>query len=372
MFKLVGPSDETRGMSRTALIAVAIAGLFALAVVAVARLGLLPDLPKRPANLEVGGVLVDTLGLEGRAVFADPGLGRITDLHPHGFDGSGCGLVVGQRGAAWVGGDGCVPRRISFEADGTHVDAVDWDGDDAPEFLSRGEWCCLPFLLDDSGRLIWQFERGERDAVNDTAVLRDANGQTDLVVTFNGGSGLLRVSADGSERWQREDGNVWQVATIDADGDGRAEIAHSNAAGALVLRDADGEILSETRPEGYFSDFSTVAGMTPPAVSHVEDGRILIIGLDGRTRRTYEKGWAFDQAEPRIMVLHPEGPEHGPWLVALLSSRLFDRSVLAVHDASGHPAYVAVLEEPCQAIAPLGARSFWVGCGSHVTAYDIP
>ena len=329
----------------------------------------LPELPERPAHLDVLRVTENRLELGHRTILQEPGLGPVTDLHPHGFGGDPCPLVVGKGGAAWLEGDACSRRKIEFPKGGTHVDAVQWIEGGPPEFLSRGNWCCEPFLMDAAGEILWRFESQEHPGVNDTALLRGRDGEISLVLGFNGGGGVIGIGHDGEQIWHREDGNVWHLATLDADGDGRDEIVHSNAAGQLVLRGEHGELVSLGCPAGYFSNFDSLRWNGDPAILHVEDGRLLLLDLDGDTLHELENPSVFRLATPRGAVVKTE---QGRWLVSLASGGRgrWDRSVLSVHDEAGQLQFAEILEGSCDAVAAAGPASFWIGCEGAVLAYE--
>jgi len=326
------------------------------------------SVPDRPTSLDRVGVVVRSIEVKRRSVLTGLGLGSVTDLHPRGFGGDGCPLIVGENAALWTESEGCVQRRVDFPSRATHVDAVQWAGDAGPEFLSRGQWCCEPFLLDGSGQVLWSFERGDREAVNDTVIIRGASSERDLVLTFNGGGGVLRIAADGREHWHQEDGNVWHAATLDVDGDGLEEIVHSNACGSLVVREADGAVRSSARPEGYFSKFELLRFGGAPVALHVDDGRILLVGMDGSTQRAFDAPLAFSLGEPRGTFVEV-GKQR--WLVTLISGSHFDRSALSVHDATGRLVYAEVLQGGCDAISEAGPSTVWFGCPDRVVELSL-
>ena len=76
-----------------------------------------------------------------------------------------------------------------------------------------------------------------------------------------------------------------RVEIVDADGDGKAEIIHSNASGELTVRQPDGRVRWRTKPTSYFSSFSIV--QWPPGhtgVLHANDGATTVIDFHGKTR----------------------------------------------------------------------------------------
>jgi len=110
----------------------------------------------------------------------------------------------------------------------------------------------------------------------------DGDGELEFAVGFNGGGGVHLVEADGREAWHRPDGNVWHVEMVDADGDGRPEIVHSNAGGEMKIRNAQGDVMRQDRPPAYFSAFSLCRW--PNGKRHVlfsEEDTIWLLGLDG-------------------------------------------------------------------------------------------
>jgi len=107
-----------------------------------------------------------------------------------------------------------------------------------PSYIDRGGGGWQPgAFIDENGRLVWQPEIDS--AMDDlTAGDLDGDGGLEFVVGYNGRGGVRCYDITGRPRWRKDDGNVWHVEIVDTDGDGQAEIVHSNAADRRLRGDA--------------------------------------------------------------------------------------------------------------------------------------
>lgn len=177
--------------------------------------------------------------------------------------------------------------------------------------------------FDRKGQLLWtygRFSNPGQSAVNSTAAHDFGNdGITDVVVGCNGDGGVVRLDMAGNIVWQQPDANVWHVEIADADGDGTAEIIHSNAGGQITIRDATGKILRRFNPEGFVSEFSLCRWPS-------RDGKLGLLFPSERSVRL------FDFAGKELVTLEaPGSPEH-------------DRAIgTGVRFKKGGPEYLAVV-----------------------------
>jgi hypothetical protein len=294
------------------------------------------------------------------------------------WDGGAC-----RAGAVLANARGQVERRVSFGKPGfgeclDQMEPVTGPEGELVGYLNRGSWACPTAWLDTEGRVLWRYR--DSSGTDDTAVGDlDGDGRLDFVVGFNAGGGVHRVDDGGRRVWSQPDGNVWRVALLDTDRDGRLEIIHSNAAGQLTIRDQTGRVIRQTKPaSSYFSHFSLVQwpGRDDPALLQMEDERIWVFDAAGatvatrvapRATRTFDafgtrvRGKA-DQAELFAVV-----GTYAPW----------KRSALYVYSPDGALLYQEILADVCAGIAALPAldgrsESLLVGCDGVVWRYDLP
>lgn len=195
------------------------------------------------------GVVVGQGLLQPRVFFSDPGLGVVTDISVGKLDptpGAAVG-VAGEEGAVFLDQSGAAVSSVKFTDSYDRIVMVDVEGDGVCEFMDRGSWGSEAALLDHRGQKLWSYG-GKGGGVNDMGAGDvDNDGMLEFAVGFNGGGGVHLLDRAGRVRWQRPDANVWNVGMADLNGDGRAEIVHSNAGGQLIVRDELGNIVSQTR-----------------------------------------------------------------------------------------------------------------------------
>ena len=208
-----------------------------------------PPALKRPA------VLLGGDKLQKSQVLNDPTLGSITDIILNPSADSSLG-VAGTGGAVFLDSAGAVTSRVKFASRVSSAHFVDVMGNSVWEFLNRGGhgWGDAS-LLDDRGNVVWTY--GGMPGVDDMAAGDvDGDGILDFVVGFNGSGGVRRLDRNGKLIWQQPGGNVWHVEVVDTDHDGKPEVLHSDASGAIAVRGADGHLLRQIRPGAYCAYFS--------------------------------------------------------------------------------------------------------------------
>jgi hypothetical protein len=332
-------------------------------------------------------------GLLVRSVyFHDKSLGTVTDLiadpMPHAKLG-----VAGLGGAVYLKADRSVAARVEFATFGrggfealfsrpsmpTHVQFVRIDKRGTWGFLNRGgEGWQDCFLIGADGQIRWRI--GGDPAVDDAdSGDLDGDGVADFVVGFNGDGGVRRVDVAGKSRWQKKDANVWHVAIVDTDGDGKPEIVHTSASGEITVRDPDGNVVRHFRTAFYCSEFSLCRWPTSKSAPKllVRDGGALGLvdllgGVAGRFPVPAGKRSRGSRAavvrlkrgeQPHLAVLAAEGSPFLPTTNLLLFNA--QREVVYQEEIGGKCGTIAVM-----ANGDAGLDDFLVGGLNTVWKYS--
>ncbi len=322
-----------------------------------------------PAHLESPAVLVGSGFLVRSSFLWDIRLGAVTDIVLADLDpGPGLELgIAGSWGALLRSEDTGTESAVTFSPRAAHVDIVDVEGDGVCEYMNRGSWIVDPSLLGHDGRQLWTY--GGPSGVDDMCAGDvDGDGRLEFVVGFNGGGGVHLLDSKGNRKWQKPDGNVWHVEIMDADGDRKAAIVHSNAAGQMTVRDRLGAITRRRSPGGYFSEFSLCRWPSKDGREHAlfaEGDTVWLFDSNGRAAAQFDAPGCGDRGHARGVPARI-WPDRDEYFAVLLSYRLWGRSVLYVYDPAGALVYQEVLPQACTSIAALsldgsGADTILVG-----------
>ena len=342
-------------------------------------------------------------GLLARSVlFHDKSLGTVTDLifdpkpatkqdaAKMGVAGLG---VAGLGGAVFLKADRSVASRVQFASAQrrgldalfarpflpTHVQFVRIDKRGTWGFLNRGgEGWQDSSLMGANGKTLWSI--GGDPAVDDTASGDlDGDGVADFVVGFNGGAGVRRVDVAGKTRWQKADGNVWHVEIVDADGDGKPEIVHTNAKGEITIRDPNGNIIRRFQTSVYCSDFSLCRWPTSKSAPKLlvrEGGRLALVDLLGGIASRYPVPPGNQFGSARAAVVRVKRDEQ-PYLAVLTTegNPLFASTTLYLFNAQREVVYQEDIAGKCGTISVVargepGLDDFLVGGLNTVWKYS--
>lgn len=194
-------------------------------------------------------------------------------------------VVGGVSGAAFLLPGGVLRSFVPFDARVQNVAVLDLDGDGALEYMDRGGAWRPVGLLDARGKSLWRYSSSP-DAM--AAGDLDLDGDLEFVVGTNGSGGLLVFDERGIELWRRDATNVFSVAVLDTDQNGKPEIVHSHGGptdSGIWIRDGRGEVIRRLRPG--FESFSIVhwpASDSPPYLLGVGPRELLqIVDFSGHT-----------------------------------------------------------------------------------------
>ncbi len=103
----------------------------------------------------------------------------------------------------------------------------------------------------DDGTLLWSF--AEQDAIDDVcAADLDGDGLDEVIIGYNGGTGLRVLSPAGELLWKDTSlGNVWHVTAGRFTGDGKMQVVTTSSKGQVHVFDTQGKRLQGVEPGFY-------------------------------------------------------------------------------------------------------------------------
>lgn len=170
------------------------------------------------------------------------------------------GTIIAARGQAprrtalaLLTAEGEEEQALTVDQRGGIVRPAQLDGDAAPEFAVYGHWGTAA-AFDDDGEKLWSLPRST--GVNELhPVDLDGDGVDEVVIGYNGGTGVLAYDAKGERLWRNNSvGNVWHVTAADVTGDQTPEVVTTSAGGNVHIFRADtGESVNTFRSADYVS-----------------------------------------------------------------------------------------------------------------------
>lgn len=132
------------------------------------------------------------------------------------------------------------------------------------QLIGFAAWGDTVLAMNSDGGELWN-ETGGQGIDDVWAADLDDDGQDEVIVGYNGGTGLHVFSMDGARLWEyNQIGNVWHVAAGNVTGDEGVEVVTTSAAGRVHLFDADGNHLRDVEPPLY-ANMVRVGKLTPDA-----------------------------------------------------------------------------------------------------------
>jgi thiol-disulfide isomerase/thioredoxin/outer membrane protein assembly factor BamB len=134
------------------------------------------------------------------------------------------------------------------------------------------------------GTKVWEETGGE--GIDDAwAADLDGDGVDEVIVGYNGRTGLHVFNASGQRLWKRTDlANVWHVTAGDLDGDGKLEVVTTSAAGKVeVSAPTDGHAL-KTIDAGLYANMVRVApaAARPRPAPAPQGDVVLVVGHESQ------------------------------------------------------------------------------------------
>jgi len=134
-------------------------------------------------------------------------------------------------------------KRREFKlkgAGGTVLRLADWPGQNRRTLLTFGVWSSGLTAFNLEGKQLWSYPR--ITGIDDVWTARSNEQKAgDVIVGFNGGTGLHVLDEDGQVRWKSAAiGNVWHVSSGDVLGDGTSQAVTTSSAGKVHVFDNKG------------------------------------------------------------------------------------------------------------------------------------
>jgi len=112
----------------------------------------------------------------------------------------------------------------------------------APAFLSFGTWSPKVQAFDSAGAPLWSYPDTGQGIDDVWAADLDGDDIDEVIVGFNGSTGMHVLNASGQLLWQSTGlGNIWHVSAGDVMGDGKPRVVTTSAAGRVHIFSTDGK-----------------------------------------------------------------------------------------------------------------------------------
>ena len=145
-----------------------------------------------------------------------------------------------------------------------------------PTLVTFMVWGSDVTAYDRNGNRVWSYPR-EMGIDDVWAADVDGDESDELIVGYNGGTGVHVVGADGQLRWKSTGiGNVWHVAAADVLGQGRAQVVTTSALGKVHIFSGDGQRRVDVAVPGVYANMVRAQKLRPEDVA----ATILVSGND--------------------------------------------------------------------------------------------
>jgi hypothetical protein len=247
------------------------------------------------------------------------------------LDGRFCGIAADVRkDSAWlyaltatgtcakVDPDGDRDDGFKIEGARSFIRAANLAGDAARELVSFESWGPEVRATDAAGNPLWKYGGGQ--GVDDVwCADLDSDGRDEVIVGYNGATGLHVLGGDGKLRWKATDiRNVWHVAAGPVLGDGAMQVITTSAAGQVHIFDRDGKAVKTLDP-GIYANMVRVGEAAPGGAAPIfvggagdEQLEIRALAADGTVRWKTPVGAVSGHVD--AMAAAPGKP----WLAAAL------------------------------------------------------
>ncbi|MBA3052370.1 MAG: VCBS repeat-containing protein [Candidatus Omnitrophica bacterium] len=281
-------------------------------------------------------------------------------------------------GAIFCNDDGEIISTVIFSSRAMNSTIIDVEKDGICEFLSGGSWSRKVLLLNHNGTPEWIFS--SKRGVNGLGYADiDGDGKLEFALSFNGGGVVRLLESNGELIWKSDDSNAWHIEMADTNQDGNLEIISSNSRGSIKIRDKEGNILSDVRPEIYFNKFTISPWPSSKDREYIitsrKDEKVYVMDFGGKTIAKYNAPKTIKTlnicAAP--IRLTKDKPQYFAVLIKLLAS--WRRSILYLYDDKGNIAYQEIIPDICESICVIdadksGSQKILIGGTGKVWQYE--
>jgi hypothetical protein len=173
---------------------------------------------------------------------------------------------------------------------------------------------------DTNGNILWTHTEGQ--GIDDVWVADlDGDGFDEVIVGYNGFTGLHVLDHDGKLLWKNGQGaNVWRVSAADLDGDGRPEVITTWARGSIRVFKSNGVRVKDIEPpSGYYGNL-----VCPIQLTDSPSQGILLTGASNRVAALRGDGTlAWEVELPTSLAGDVAEPAPGmPWIAFIAGGRI--------------------------------------------------
>ena len=174
---------------------------------------------------------------------------------------SGQIYASGSRSIALIDATGKTDRQVSVSANGTILRQARLSPSGDPSLLSFSTWSAQVTVHNSAGQMLWSYPPASEtvSGIDDVwPVDLDGDNIDEIVIGFNGRTGVRVLDAQGKLRWQSTAiGNVWHVDGGKVKSDGSSSVVTTSAAGQVHIFTADGATRTDLSP-GFYANMVRV------------------------------------------------------------------------------------------------------------------
>ena len=258
-------------------------------------------------------------------------------------------------------------RAFEIPAEGQSIRFAKLTGQDSGQLVCFRTWGKSAFAIAADGQVLWESTGGQ--GIDDVwPADLDGDGRDEVIVGYNGATGVHVFDFDGVPRWKNPDlGNVWHVCAGDVNGDGKMDVVSTSAQGKVHLFDDKGA-MTKTLDPGLYANMVRVAKLGNNAAATIftagsGDDRETLVALDNEEKVL----WKLDLSSEHVdsLALNPQrqwgaiGLRGGVVHVVDLSN---GKIIATVHDQGQRPEVTW-----CTSDSPL----VLVATGKAIVAYRV-